>query len=243
MNRRLFCTWSSSVVQYYGMTNTILREKAVDLRKKGKTYSEIQSILGLRIPKSTLSYWFQSVLLSKRQQETIQRHVMNNICNARIKAIAVNKEKKKKYIQAFQNKNIHLKALLKNKDIAKITLATLYWGEGSRIRRSALMFGNSDPYMIKTFLKLLDRVYCVDYQKLRCTVQCRADQDIGHLRRFWSKITHIPLSQFLKTQVDPRTVGKKTKKKRYKGVCRIDYYSADVYNELSTIIQILSGGL
>lgn len=225
------------------MINTKLREKAVDLRKNGKTYSEIQNILGVKIPKGTLSYWLKSVILSERHKIRIQKCVLNNIHKARPLAIAVNKEKRRCYLAVLWKKNIHLKELFVDKNIAKAALAMLYWGEGAKSRSGSVLFGNSDPHMIKIFLKLLKIVYDADLKKLRCTVQCRADQDVGYLRRFWSKTTNIPLSQFLKTQIDPRTIGKKTKKKGYKGVCRIDYYSADVYNELSTIIQILSEGL
>ena len=64
---------------------------------------------------------------------------------------------------------------------------------------------------------------------------CRADQNTKKLEKFWSNITRIPLSQFYKPRKDARTIGKPTKRKDYKGVCKIDYFSADIYTELMMI--------
>ena len=92
------------------------------------------------------------------------------------------------------------------------------------------------------FLYLLRYCYDIDEKKLRCTVQSRADQNVGELEKFWSKITEIPPSQFYKTRIDSRTIGKKSKKLNYKGVCRIDYFSGDLFIELMQIPKIIYKG-
>ena len=61
--------------------------------------------------------------------------------------------------------------------------------------------------------------------------------------KFWSKITNIPLSQFYKARIDSRTIGKKSKNLNYKGVCRIDYFSAEIAIELMQISKIIHKGL
>jgi len=119
----------------------------------------------------------------------------------------------------------------------------LYLVEGSKNQRGSLMFGNSDPLVIRLFLNLLRRCYDVDENKFRCTLQCKADQNIKRLEKFWSKITDIPLSQFYKARIDPRTIGKPSRKLDYKGVCRIDYFSGDVFMELKQIVNVISEGL
>lgn len=70
-----------------------------------------------------------------------------------------------------------------------------------------------------------------------------ADQDIKKLERFWSKVTSIPLSQFYKTRIDPRTIGKPSKKPDYKRVCRIDYFSTEIFIELTKIVEIIYKGI
>ena len=74
--------------------------------------------------------------------------------------------------------------------------------------------------------------YNIDESKFRCTIQCRADQDIPYLEKFWLRLTKIPKKQFYGARVDPRTIGKPSLKPDYKGVCRLDYFSARIYNEL-----------
>jgi len=103
------------------------------------------------------------------------------------------------------------------------------------------MFGNSDPPIITLFLSLLRRCYNIDENKFRCTLQCRADQNIPKLEKFWSQVTKIPMPQFYKARIDPRTIGKPSRKPDYKGVCRIDYFSGDIFMELKQIMEVILG--
>lgn len=221
--------------QYY-----ILKAPAVTLRKKGKTYGEIQRIIGKPIPKSTLSHWFRGILLTESQQRHINKRVFLNIRRAQAKAWIVNKRKREGYIRNVIDRIRHLPIKLRNNDTAKIALAMLYFGEGYKRHNGSLIFGNSDPAMIKLFLHLLRYCYDIDESKFRCTLQCRADQDIKKLEQFWSKITKIPASKFYRARIDPRTRGKPSKKLNYKGVCRIDYFSGDIFMEIMQIIGLIS---
>ncbi len=219
-----------------------LRKKATILRKQGKTYSEIQKELKEQIPKSTLSYWCKNIVLPKEYQKRIQKIVLNNAEKGRKIALIVNRIKRKKYIQSITSRNTHLTKVFKNRDVGKIALAMLYLGEGSKYRRGSLMLGNSDPFIINLYMYLLRYCYNIDENKLRCTLQCRADQNIKKLEKFWSHITKIPLSQFYKARIDPRTIGKPSKKLDYKGVCRIDYFSSELCIEIKQIPNIIYKG-
>ena len=219
-----------------------LRNRVKQLRKTGKTYLEIKKIVRRRIPKSTLSYWCKNVKLSQKYQKRIQKLVLNYAKIGRATALIVNKKRREKYLGSVANRNKHLATVLENKNIAKIALAMLYLGEGSKTKRGSLMFGNSDPFIISLFLYLLRYCYNIDESKFRCTLQCRSDQNIENLEKFWSKLTKIPKSRFYKAKIDPRTVGKPSKKSGYKGVCRIDYFSADLFIELITIPNIIYKG-
>ncbi len=224
------------------MNRLNLKEKAIKFRKQGKTYLEIQNSLKVAIPKSTLSYWCRNIKLPKEYQERIQKIVLNNAQRGRAVALIVNRVRREKYLKSVADRNKHLAIVLKNKDTAKIALAMLYLGEGGKNQRGSLLFGNSDPFIISLFLCLLRNCYNIDEKKFRCTLQCRADQNIKTLEKFWSKITQIPLSQFYKARIDPRTIGKLSIKKDYKGVCRIDYLSSDLYIELMQIPKIIYKG-
>lgn len=216
-----------------------MRLEATKLRLKGKTYSEIQNLLSVRIPKSTLSYWCKNIELSKRSQMRISKLSALNLIRGRQKALKVKAEAKKQRQIDFHFENENLWSTYdKNKDARKIALAMLYIAEGNK-RPGSLVFGNSDADIIKIFLALLRSTYSLDETKFRVTVQCRADQDPDGLKGYWSKVTKISKELFYKAQIDQRTLGKPTRKIHYKGVCRIDYFSAIIDQELKYIARTL----
>lgn len=217
--------------------------KAISLRSSGRTYGEIIDILDQPIPKSTLAEWFKNVTLSKDQQRRVEKKINNNIQKARSIALKINKKRRDQYLESVTRRVEHLRELTTNKDVAKIIIAMLYWGEGSKTDKGAITLGGSDPRLIRSFLSLLRYCYNINEDRFRCTLQCRADQDTEDLERFWSKVTKIPRKQFYKARIDSRTIGKRSRKIDYKGVCRIDYFSADVFNEIMKIIEVVSMGL
>ncbi len=221
----------------------VLKPKVITLRKSGKTYGEIRRILGKNIPKSTLSLWCEKVPLLPEYQKRLKNTILINSEKGRKIALVVNRVKREKYIREVKNRVVHLRNKFRDRDAAKIALAMLYLGEGSKRQHGSLVFGNSDPVTIKLFLHLLRYCYDVDENKFRCTLQCRADQNIKELEIFWARMTRIPLRQFYKARVDARTIGKPSKKLDYKGVCRIDYFSGDIFMELKQIVEILFKGL
>jgi hypothetical protein len=219
-----------------------LKQKVIDLRKKGKTYTEICSCLNVAIPKGTLSYWCNGVPLPKNHDQKIKKINALNLIKARVLAVEAAKRTRQKQIENIRIENYHLSKKIKDVDVAKIALAMLYLGEGNKNRKKgSLVFGNSDPATVSLFMTFLRNVYEIDEKKFRCTLLCRADQNIKKLEKLWSETTKVPLSQFYKARIDPRTIGKPTKKKEYKGVCKIDYFSAKVFAELLEIPKILTG--
>jgi len=224
------------------MDRSRLKEKVIKSRKEGKTYLEIQRRLKRTIPKSTLSYWCRNIPLPLGYQRKIEAYNKFNLNKARNIALKVNKSKRKHYLQSVAERNLHLKTILRDRNVSKVALAILYLAEGTKRQKGSLTFGNSDPFVISLFLRLLRSCYDINESKFRCTLQCRADQNIKKLEKFWTKITKIPLSQFYNARIDPRTVGKKSKRLDYKGVCRIDYFSADTFTELLQIPKIIHTG-
>jgi hypothetical protein len=221
-----------------------LKEKVITLRKKGNTYNEIVSKLKIAIPKGTLSSWCRNVPLPHGYKAKLKKINIEALVKARMCSVQASKIVKQKELEAIHNENFPLVKTIKDKNVAKIALAMLYLGEGRKNRKKgALLFGNSEPIVISLFLYLLRLVYDIDEKKFRCTIQCRADQDIKMLEELWSKITKIPLNQFYKARIDPRTIGKPTKKIDYKGVCCIDYFSSKVFAELLEIPNVIKRGL
>lgn len=223
------------------MHRGVLKFKAIELRKQGKSYREICAILSVIIPKSTLSTWFKGISLTVKEKERNRINNLTHLKNIRPIAHGVLRRKRVEYLTDLLVDNIHLRNLIDEKNVAKVALVMLYLGEGSKTG-SYISFCNSNPKIIALFMRLLCICYDINTSKLRATVQCRADQNIKHLEKFWYNITNIPRHQFYKTQIDPRTVGKTTKKLDYKGVCKIDYFSAYIYDDLMQAANVMFTG-
>ncbi len=105
----------------------------------------------------------------------------------------------------------------------------LYWAEGSKIKKQegvvcgkTVDFTNSDPTMIRLFLSFLRKICRVDERRLRIYLYCYANQDVVHLKNYWSKLTKIPLSQFTKPYVRKEFSLQKIGKMKY-GLVHIRY--------------------
>lgn len=219
------------------------------LRSLGKTYGEIIKSVGFSIPKSTLSYWCQNVRLPQDYSKRIAKINNLNLNKGRKIAVLINKINREKLLKEIEKNNFPIAKRIADKKVAKIALAMLCLGEASKYNpktRSSFSLGNSDPRIIILFLQLLKICFNFNIEKVRCTVQCRADQDTKKLEDYWLKLTKIPKRLFYKTRIDPRTKGKPTKKITYKGVLRIDYFDRKVQLQLESLAnliynQIISG--
>ena len=74
------------------MANILLRQRAIELRKQGKTYREIR--LTLNVPKSTLSNWLQAYPLSRDELMLLYTTIRKNKFLAIEKTI-ITKQKKR----------------------------------------------------------------------------------------------------------------------------------------------------
>ncbi len=133
---------------------------------------------------------------------------------------------------------------LKDKNIKKIALAILYLGEGNKWKsHRGLMLGSSDPDIINLYIKLLKSVYDIPKSAMRVQVLHRADQNFTSLVSFWSETIGLPKEYFYKSKPDPRTIGKPTKNKNYKGVCVISCAGTKIQLELDIVARIICKGI
>ncbi|MDP3729601.1 MAG: hypothetical protein Q8R26_02540 [bacterium] len=106
-------------------TKAMLKIKVQSMRSTGKTFGEIQKMLDVKIPKSTLSNWCKNVLLPKSYQKRIEK--LNYINLRKGKELAIKKSKAEKFnlIEHLKNNNNVLPQKI-DKDIGKMLLAILY---------------------------------------------------------------------------------------------------------------------
>ena len=218
----------------------ILIKEATRLRLKGQTYEEIKQVLNLKIPKGTLHSWFKGIVLPKSYYDKVSRLNLEHLKKARLIAMTANKIKRQEFLSNLDKMNLPIADLIINYEPAKIALAMLCLGEASKYKSSSsFSLGSSDPRIIIIFLALLRICFNFNPEKVRCTVQCRADQDIEELEKFWQYATGVPKRLFYKARIDPRTIGKPTKKVGYKGVLRVDYLDTKVQLELESLSDLI----
>lgn len=208
---------------------------------QGKTYREINQVLGLTIPKSTLSYLCKDVEPGDNYKERMQVDAATRLAHIRKLALAKNKQIFESKLEKLKANSQYASRLIHEKQIAKIALAMLYLGEGAKWKsHRAPQLGSSDPRIIRIYMNLIRDCYGVEDKTIRCRIQHRADQDSMKLLNYWSKITGIPKKQFYPNYIDKRTIGKPTKKTNYKGVCVINCPGTHIQLELDAIADIIS---
>lgn len=195
------------------------KPQAFRLRKEGVSIRKIEQDLG--IARSTLSGWFNEVKLSSAQKKVLLKKWQAGLQKAREKAAAWHRadrqERLKEYLKEAEKVLNDLD--VESQSILELALAMLYLGEGAK-KSDNLRVSNSSPLILKTLISILQKIYKIDVQKIKCSLNLRADQDPEEMKRFWSHELKIPLENFTYVYIDKRTSITKTYA-WYKGVCMV----------------------
>ncbi len=195
-----------------------LKPKVINLRKQGKSIRDIETSLG--IPRSTLSGWLKDVKLSKSQYKSLEIRHKKSLVNARKKALIWHNQQKIERLKLAESEaDKILTKIAHSQEITELGLALLYLGEGSKKSLTTSM-GNSDPLILKFFLKVMTEIYKIDIEKIRFDLHIRADQNPKLVKNYWAKELKAPIHRFKLVSIDKRTTGKITYP-NYNGVCVI----------------------
>ena len=110
----------------------------------------------------------------------------------------------------------------------------LYWGEGYK-RGGEVSFSNSDPRMIKVFLRFLRHVCGVHEERLRMALHYYQDHNPKELMTFWSEQTQIPALQFHTPYLHVRNGGTYRELSRY-GTATVHYADKKLLKQILTWI-------
>lgn len=210
------------------------------LRSQGYSYSRINQTLKVKVPKSTLSTMCKGIDPGDDYRERLKKEHNERLVYFRTLAVKRNKQLLEVRFDRIRSKATFASMYQDDKEVAKIALAMLYLGEGAKYpSHRGLALGNSDPRIVRLYIRLLDYCYQIPLTSLRARIQSRADQDQTRLLNFWARTTGIKKEHFYPSNLDKRTIGKVTKKTEYKGVCNITGGSADIQLELQYIADII----
>lgn len=176
------------------MARTADKQRAIALRKEGKSYTQIKAELG--ISKSTLSGWLKDMPLSDERMRALRDHSEQRIERYR-ETCRKRKEKIFKDVYDIEKKNI---LPLSKRDLF-IAGLFLYWGEGGKTQESSLTLSNTNPGMVRFFIHWIITCGGISRDRLRVKLHLYKDMDIEKEINFWVKQTGIPRKQFMKTYI------------------------------------------
>ncbi|WP_030262171.1 hypothetical protein [Streptomyces violens] len=204
-----------------------LRAQARELRRAGKTYNEIVAELG--VSKSSVSLWVRDLpkpIPSPERMHRMREARWAPYREARDRQCAETKAAAAKEIGKLSDRELFLIG------------AGLYWAEGSKDkpyrRTEVVAFVNSDPDMIRVYLRWLD-LLGVGRDRLHLHVMIHESADVAGAERYWADLTGVDVTTFGKTTLkkhNPKTV-RKNVGEGYRGclVIRVKQ-GADLYRRI-----------
>lgn len=214
------------------MSKTDLKEKAVALRKKGFSYSEI--LKEIPVARSTLSLWLRKVGLAKRQKHLLTEKKMAGI----LRGGAARREQRLKLTKAIHIDAEADMAGFNLRDLWLIGIA-LYWAEGNKERSyrvsQRVAFSNSDGEMVRVFITWLVKCLSISREDIKCELYVHETHKarIPEIINFWSEKTGFDQDHFTRIYYK-RSLPKRTYRKNtgllYNGLVRVNIASSTSLN-------------
>jgi len=115
----------------------------------------------------------------------------------------------------------------------------LYWGEGTKSNKNSIRLGNTDPNLIKKFIKFLKIICGINTNKLKFGLQIFNDIKEEEALKFWMEQLSCGKDRFQKVIVSlPQGKGTYKKKSKY-GVLTIYFHNKKLRDWLISQINIL----
>ncbi len=190
--------------------------KAIMMRKGGASYQKISHTL--KIPKSTLAYWFKDLNWS-----TVIKHRLT--IQARQKAqkwmTILSHRARNKRLQFYKNKKIQAQQLFPTlkKQLLFISGLMAYWGEGdSNLHNGIIRVTNTDPMMLKTFRLFIKKFLPHLDAKIKAYLILYPDLRDKNCKLFWARKLNLPIAKFTKSHY---IRGRHPTKRLSYGICTI----------------------
>lgn len=133
------------------------------------------------------------------------------------------------------------KERLSNKERELLIAAImLYYGEGAKTNKT-VDFANSEPQMLKIFLKFLRKICRVDQKRLRFYLYCFSNQNKEELIEFWCQTLKIKRENFTRPYV--KDFNNKNSRTMSYGVLHIRYSDVRLLNKILLLNSKLVRGL
>lgn len=172
------------------------RIKAQELRKSGESIKNIAK--QLKVSPGTVSLWCRDVQLSPEQIRELERKARDPHYGRRLEYSRAQRRKRELKEKRFWKQGVKEVGELSNRELFLVGVG-LYWGEGFK-KDSQAGFANSDPAMIRLFIKWL--IECCDVKKsdlsMRVTINSSHEYRLNDVQNYWAEVTGVETSSFQK---------------------------------------------
>ncbi len=179
--------------------NSQLRQQVITLRTKEElSYAEIRKRLG--VPKSTLSYWLREFPLSKEKikELKIKGWKKSEVSRERFRATM----RKKKELKGQEVYNKYRKRFTKlSKDVFFVAGLMLYLSEGDKKNNTRISLANTDPKIIKFFVKWMTDFLNVSREEIKVQLHLYENMDIEKEKKFWKSELGLSETQFYRPSI------------------------------------------
>lgn len=196
------------------------KNQAIKLRKQGMSYSQIKADLGVN--KSTLSLWLRDLPLSEKRLRELR-----DFNEVRIEKTRETKRRKR---------DARLSSVLDkvSKDIGTITERELliagfflYWAEGGKTKTYTVTLSNTDPQMIKVYIKWI-KLIGGSIDKMYIRLHLYSDMSEIDEIKYWSKQLCVSNKHFRKSYIKKSKIADLTYVSRGHGTCNVIVPGRDI---------------
>jgi hypothetical protein len=179
-----------------------------------------------------VSRWVRDVELTAEQQAKLEAQAFNG----HVKGRAVNSSVRRKARMLAQEEG---RQLAQRGEPLHVAACMLYWAEGSK-SRNQVRFTNSDPEMVRFFVRFLRQYFNLENQNIRISCNLFADHLARQreIERFWLDRLELPQESLCKSTVN--VYSKYSEKKR---INKLPYGTCRVVVSRTRIVQSMFGAI
>jgi hypothetical protein len=212
------------------------RRQARELRAKGEPYRSIASQLEVSI--NSAYRWTRDIELTAEQKElnlrgptgplnpdVVRRQIAGRVAAARARRAACQEDGR---ATARRGNPLHQAGCM------------LYWAEGTK-SRSAIQFTNSDPHMVRFFLRFLTDALGIEVPTIRLSLNVYTNNGLAieEIESFWLNLLGLPKTSVRKHTLNhlPTSSSGRAKKRLPFGVCTLVVHNTWMLQHIYGAIQ------
>jgi hypothetical protein len=215
------------------MTKFIEKRKVVELRKQGKSYSEIRKII--KVSKASLSLWLKDVILTNEQIVGLKMKKVRAVERYKISM----KEKRQSKLDLYYKNQLKRWFPLSERE-RFIAGLFLYLGEGNKASRNNISIANTDPSVMKFALYWFLNCLKIQKEKVRLNLHLYDDMNIENEIDFWLKELNLSrtnlnkpyIKKSFRTDIDQKGYGH--------GTCTLSFHDTVLKDNLIAAIRVIT---